>query len=1164
MADTPSGAAPRGRTFVGRERERAELEAGLRDALAGHGRLCLIVGEAGIGKTRLASELHAVAVAAGARVRWARCWEGGGAPAFWPWTVLVRGVARGLDDAALAVALGTGAAQVAALATELRERLPDVPPLPATAAFDSEHARFPLFDAVSGFLRRAAEVVPLVLVLDDLHAADEASLLLLAFLARDLHDARLLVVGTQRELEAGADAEEARLLTGIARAGARLPLAGWDEAETGLFVAASCREPAPSGFVSQLHRLTEGNPFFVDEIVRLVLAEGGGHLPAAPSLRLPSSIRATITERLRPLSAAVRETLAAAAIIGREFDLAALRATAPRADDALPALAEAETAGVVVRRAGSLPRFAFAHALIREALYEGLAPAERAAGHRRVGVALERLYAADLGPQLDRIAHHFAQAAADGDAEKAVEYDVRAARRAAALLAYEEAARHLQRALQAHDLLAQPDAAAALGLRLELGEMQAASWAIASAKGTFRAAAAEARRLVRPADLARAALGFAGVGFGLPRGTVDAEIATLLEEALAGLPSAAALWARCAVRLAVELHFSADAARRDELSRAAVVTARAAGDDATLAYVLNARHFAVWNSAPFEERLALADEAVRLAEQIGEGELALQGRIWRLLDLEEIGDVQAFDREVETFTRLAEARRLPKFLGFAIALRGMRALWAGRFDEAVDCVQDAQALGERVGSRAAFMSVAVQVFVARRAQGRLAEIEPLVRVWGEQTPPLPAARCMLALTYAELDRADEARRVYESLAADDFVALQRRNGLHVLVPYLAEVCIYLSDTARAPILYRALLPYAGRNMGLGPNVCFGPATHGLARLAALLGQWDDAQRHFEQGLEDANRAEGPAWLAAIQYDYAAALLDDDPGNAPRAAELARAALATATSLGMQRVATRATALLERAGNTETMRAAAVASARGAGGDAERGGGVGREGTGGRVLRFPLKSAPRPGRPSGAQDGQFRCEGEYWTIGIGHDVVRLHGTSGLRYLAHLLRQPGHELPALTLAAVERSPDTPPATHAVADAAQSGLGFEEATAAHELLDEQARSAYKHELDDLRAELEEARGFNDLARVAALQREVEFLTRELARAVGLHGRSRPGSTRAERARLNVTRAIRSTLKRIAAANRDLGLYFETTIKTGAYCSYTPDPRLPVQWTF
>lgn len=1151
-----------GRTFVGRERELAELQAGLQDALAGRGRVFLIVGEAGIGKTRLVAQLQAGIEPGTARVSWARCWEGDGAPAFWPWTVLLRHVARGLDDARLRAALRARADLVAHLLPELRERFPDLAHPTAPPGLDSEHARFPLFDAVAGFLRQVAETMPLVIVLDDLQAADDASLLLLSFLARDLHGAHLLIVGTCRETPPGPESERTRLLGGIGRAGVRLPLAGWDRDETARFVSAAAGAAAPPALVEPLHALTDGNPFFVDEIVRLLLAEGGGRLPETLALRLPSSIRATIHERLRPLTPACIRALEAAAVIGREFDLATLRAATDDDGPALlEALAAAEAASVIVRRRSAVPSYGFAHALTRETLYEAMSSDLRMGLHQRVGEALERLHAADLGPHLDALAHHFAHAASSAAAAKAIAYDVRAAERASGMLAYEAAVRHLERALQAHALLTAPDADAALALRLQLGEMQAAAWTNEPARASFQLAAEQARRLGRPQALARAALGVAGLGFGLPRGVVDAENVALLEEALRGLPESDPLWPRVAVRLAVELHFSADAERRETLSQAAVAAARRLPDVATLAYVVNARHFAVWDSAEVEERLALADEAVRLADRIGEPELALQGRTWRLMDLWEIGDVTGFDREYETYARLADARRAPKFLGFAAALRGLRLLWAGKFDEAVAHSETVLELGQRIGDRAAFMSIGIQVFVARRAQGRLAEIEPMVRLGVEQAPAIPAPRCMLALLHTDLGHEADARREYELLAADDFVALQRRNVLHPLLPYLAEIAVALGDTRRAAILYRSLLPFAGRNMGLGPHVIFGPSSHALGLLAAELGQWADAERHFRNAIDEATRAQGPAWLAAIECDYGAALLAR--GDAARAEPLLRSARAAAERLGMGLIRNRLAAVE----SAEVPQREPVSAAVAAAGESGRGVAAPRDGGNGRVLRFPVKAGVRAvaARPPGPQEGQFRREGEYWTIGIGHDVVRLRDTSGLRYLAALLRQPDAELHALLLAGAEQGGPlaTGTATGEVA-ARQAGLAVDEAAEAHELLDEQARAAYRRQLTDLREHLAEAERFNDRDRCEALGREIEFLSRELARAVGLHGRARPGSTRAERARLNVTRAIRSAIRRIGAANRDLGLYFDTTIRTGAFCVYNPDPRVPVSWTF
>jgi tetratricopeptide (TPR) repeat protein len=761
----------------------------------------------------------------------------------------------------------------------------------------------------------------------------------------------VLLVATARDVDAQQDGERARLLAAIARAGQRLPLAGWSTGELARFVTAACGTAPSETLVTALHRATDGNPFFVDEIVRLLVAEGRGALPSEPTLRIPASVRAAIRERLGPLAGSTRRVLAAAAVAGRDFDLAVVR-EACEVDSAatLDALGEAERAALIVRHPEAFGQYGFVHGLVPETLYEDLLPAECAQWHRRVGEALERVHAADLGPHLEQLAHHFAHAAAAGDVDKAIDYDMRAARHAADQLAFEAAARHYQRALRVQELRGPIDEGVRLDLRLGLGDMQAAAWDIDAARDTFRAAAHSARHLLRADALARAALGFAGVGFGLPRGTVDAEIVALLEETLRLFGERrSALWARVAVRLAVELHFSAaESERCDTLSRQAVEAARRIGDDATLAYVLNARHFAAWSTADPEERLALADEAVRLAQNLGDQDLNLQGRTWRLLDLAETGDGIGFDRELEPYERLVEHRRLPKYLGFALALRGLRALWLGRFDEAVARAEAAMVLGERVGDRAAFASVATQIFFARRAQGRLAELEPVARATAELSPANPAPRCLLALLYADLEREADARREYARLAGDDFAALQSRNILHPLAYVLAEVCVYLGDRGRAGVLYRSLRPFAGRVMGLGPNVLFGPAAHPLATLAALLDQWDDAVQHFEAAIAEAGRMQGPVWLAAIQFDYARCLLAR--GDAQRAGELAGAALAHARAHGMPTLAARAGALqahCDAAAQPQRVRQTARTAA------GARAGRPSKD-AGGRVLRFPRK------------------------------------------------------------------------------------------------------------------------------------------------------------------------------------------------------------------
>src|SRR6059036_3435589 len=259
--------------FVGRHHELVELRAGLEDAVTGRGRFFLVVGEAGIGKTRLVEELAREAAERGGLAFWGRCWEGEGAPPYWPWVQVIRACLRTVHPEHLqGVAVGAGAPYLSQLVPELGEQLRDLSA--PSISLQSEHARFYLFDAVATFLKSAAERTPLVLVFDDLQWADVPSLLLLQFLAHELRDARMLLLGTYREVEVRQAPMVAEVLGALARDGHHLPLRGLGEEEVRLFIEGTTgRNPSPT-LVRTIHRETEGNPFFVDEVVRLLVAEG--------------------------------------------------------------------------------------------------------------------------------------------------------------------------------------------------------------------------------------------------------------------------------------------------------------------------------------------------------------------------------------------------------------------------------------------------------------------------------------------------------------------------------------------------------------------------------------------------------------------------------------------------------------------------------------------------------------------------------------------------------------------------------------------------------------------------------------------------------------------------------------------------------------------------
>ena len=705
------------RVFVGREREFAELGAGLDDALSGRGRLFLIVGDPGIGKTRLADEICGVGQARGAQALWGRCWEGGGAPAYWPWIQIVRGVLRSEPEHQLAAE--TGAAHIAQLFPEFREQ-PQIPGEPQPAALDPEHARFPLFDAVTRLLLRAATRRPLILVLDDLHAADPPSLLLLEFLGRELREIPLLLIGTYRHIDIERHPERAQILGAVARYGHRLPLAGLTEPEVARLIenTYACT-PAPE-LVSAVYRTTEGNPFFIDEVVRLLVAEQGARLTASgppDKLQIPHGVREAIRERMRPLSATCRQVLAVAAAIGREFDVACLEhAGALPPDAVLDVLSEATTGGIVAPVGGQLARYTFNHALFRETLYDELSPAQRLRLHRRIGEVIEQLYVHDLEPHLAELAHHFLQASADGDVEQAITYSTKAGRRAAAQLAYEDATAHYEHALQRSQA---PDARRC-ELLVALGGVQRAS-SSADARETFQRAAEVARRLVQAgtpeaaALLAQAALGFADRGLGTPQLAPDRTVVSLVEEALAAIGDGdSTLRARLLGRLAMELSFADDGDRGIVLSQRGVDMARRLGHIPTLAATLSNRQFVLWRVDNIADRISISSEIVHLAEGIGDKELALQGRSWRLIDLMGMGDTRTFDAEVDVHVRCAEKLRQPRYLWLAANLRAMRALWAGRWEEAEGLAQQSLGLGERTGDQFAAVSPLVQMFVARR------------------------------------------------------------------------------------------------------------------------------------------------------------------------------------------------------------------------------------------------------------------------------------------------------------------------------------------------------------------------------------------------------------------------------------------------------------------
>ena len=1114
-----------GPVFVGRQRELAELRAGLEDAVGGRGRFFLVVGEAGIGKTRLAEELAREAAERGGVALWGRCWEGEGAPPYWPWVQVIRALLQGVPAEELRPAVGAGAPYLVPLVPELGERFRDLPALSTSPR--SEHARFYLFDAVATLLRSAAQRTPLVLVLDDLQWADAPSLLLLQFLAHELRDVRILLLGTYREVEVRQAPAVAEILGALGRDGHHVPLRGLGEEEVRRFLEETIgRSPAPV-LVRAVHRETEGNPFFVDEIVRLLVAERALERHEDPSpgrFPVPQGVREAIRRRLAPLPPPAREALALASVVGREFDLAILhRACGLDPEALLETLGPALAREIVVREPGGVGRYRFAHALIRETLYEELGPAERIRLHGQIGEVLEEVHRTDPTPHLTALAHHFLEAAPARGADKALVYSTRAGRHAAASLAYEAAAAHFQSALEVLGLARPGDERERCELLLARGDVQWKSGDGRGARETFQQAAEIARRIGDAPLLARSALGFAGEGSRLlwvRSEVVDQPRIELLEEALHRLGDGdPGLRAQLLARLAINLYWAPEPERVVALSEEAVRLARQLGDPRLLAAVLRARWIALWRPEGAAERLAIADEILHLGERTGDRELALLGHRFRIVGFLEHGDVVATDREIEAWAQIAGELRQPLYLTDLAMWRATRAIMDGRFADGEEQAQRAVELGQREPDVQPILRHEIQTFLLHFHKGCLDQLvgrsQPRTGV-----PATMFQRCARAFVWSETGRQAEARRELSALAKEGF-PLPRDGAWVVSMSLLSAVAAELNDRTSAAQLYELLMPYAGRvGIFAAGLACWGSVSYHLGLLASTLGRVADAIRHYEDAATVHERMGARPFLAWTQLAHARLLLTRDAGaRRGEAAALLTSALATARELGM-------------------------------------------DGLVAKVRRLGLDAAPTAGAQEPA-DGEavFRNEGDVWTVIYAGTSVRLKHSKGLGDIAILLANRGRDIHVADLIAASAGAPPDPRSTPAADLVAQGLRVSRGASGDAVLDHRARADYRERLAGLHRELEDAERCNDEGRVARARAEFDFVAGELASAFGLGGRGRRAGSPIERARKAVASRIRFSLAHIARVHPALASHLRRYIRTGTVCSYVV-PDEPVRW--
>ena len=914
--------------FVGRKKEMEQLTGALESALSGQGSLVMLVGEPGIGKTRLADEFSVYASLRGAQVLTGRCYEGEVALPYRPFIETFRQYVRSRPDAELRGELSDGAPEVAKLVSEVRQRFPDIPEAPALEA-DAERLR--LYESVSAFVRNAAEANPLVLFLDDIHWADKPSLLLMRYLARSVAGQRVLILAAYRDVELDRTHPLSEVIATLRREQPyqRVLLRGLPEDDVLAMVSVveSSEESAGNrqALATALYQETEGNPFFVREVLSHLVEEGkiyreGGrwtsNVSSVEELGIPEGVREVVGKRLSRVGEACNRMLTQASTMTGGFTWEELKAISGEDEAALlDLLDEALKHQLIAERKGDLAgTYDFTHALIRQTLYGELSTPRRVILHRQIGTALEQFYGANLEPHLSELAHHFYQAAPGGDVDKAIDYATRAGDRAVAQLAHEEAAEHYELALQALDLKAAADDRQRYDLLMVLARAYFRSDLPEKAMDASKNAVELGEQLGEPERQGEAAVAYHESVQRGPLAFTQVEVAVLERALEACGTEPTGLRARLLAALCdafTEMgNIAAQRERRLGLAREAKETAERVGDVSAKVAALRAMHQAMTGAELTEERLLVSRELLTEAERSDSRPDVLWAHLFLLGDLAQLGEMEEVKKQIATTVELADQMREPSYTGWRMLWDAMQLLRDGHYDEAERRTAELVPLAQRTQHPGWLGTVAAQFYALRSAQGRLAELEQIVLEQIEGNPDLRSWDAALAGLYVDTDRPEQAREWFDRLARADFTDIPHDANWIVTLMLASNAARRLSDARRAEQLYEILEPYALRQVTVGfAFACEGSASLALGELASTMGRWPDAERHYEEALAFNQRTGTRPWVARTQFAYATMLHErDEPGDAAKAQTLVNEALTVFEELGMAKYVERGLAL----------------------------------------------------------------------------------------------------------------------------------------------------------------------------------------------------------------------------------------------------------------
>jgi len=879
--------------MLGRESELETALGALEDAEAGGGSVLTVRGAPGMGKTELARSVLEFARERGFASHACSAPERAPSPAF--------GLFAKSLETILDVAWRTTSAERALELERLRTKLEPLVRAPsAPLGLPSPRAqrvtRDELFQAILELLQVTSESQPILLLLEDVHAADAPSLALLSFLAARVAESRVMIFVTLRTATGQASWNEP--------AARELTLTGLTPNHVQALLNRALGNPVDPALARRVADVTAGNPLFVRELARVGARAPGGLAEALDQAllgRLPEGLVERLTLVFQSVSNRLpdetRTVLQAAAVLGREFSvgpLARMLAAEPRT--CMDWLAPAVRHGWVEEL--GLARFGFAHGLVRETLYREVEPGERARLHAAARHALAQETAREPAhPSV--LAHHSVLAATVDEPDRAIEDARAAARRASEELGHEEAVHQLERALPVAELGAHPESV--LGLRLDLARARWHAGQSRRALGDFWVAAGLARQVGDVRAFAAAAIG-AGEA---QTSTGDQDLAALLEEALARLGSERSVASSLVrSRLAVLLAFTPASGRARALADEAVALARETSDDGALVRALRARRWCASADEALDDLERLANEALTVAHAMGDPLLANAARAWCIADHLARGERAAANAAIAKFQQIAASLDDPVNKAFARRYDVTLALFDGRLDDAQRIAREALDLGiaceDAVARLVFFIQCAVRSFDTR-------EFAPIEEFAARVLLAVPwdlAWRSVLALLFAESGRTAEAAKLLSDFAAAGFPAAGDMNTLVVWCLF-AEAAAVLGDELAARGLRARIEPFRGRHLIVGAGVAsFGPVDYYAARLALVLGDRANALEWFAIGRTQAERAGHRPFVMRCRFGEARALSDGSSRGAERAKGHMRRASALAREIGSHWLAAR--------------------------------------------------------------------------------------------------------------------------------------------------------------------------------------------------------------------------------------------------------------------